>query len=77
MQTFATCRMLEQQVILLGVINLSILLKREIGRVSLLDGCVREFPLQHKKSVFQKLTNKAIFCGTSNLPKSDVTVVGK
>ena len=78
MQTFATCRMLEQAGHTVRVINLiNPSQKGNWKSVHYWMDCVREFQFWlFKKKYFSKLTNKAYSIKDINLPKSDVTVVG-
>lgn len=78
MQTFATCRMLEQAGHTVRVINLiNPSQKGNWKSIHYWMDCVREFQFWlFKKKYFSKLTNKAYSIKDINLPKSDVTVVG-
>ena len=78
MQTFATCRMLEQAGHTVRVINLiNPSQKGNWKSIHYWMDCVREFQFWlFKKMYFSKLTNKAYSIKDINLPKSDVTVVG-
>lgn len=78
MQTFATCRMLEQAGHTVRVINLiNPSQKGNWKSIHYWMDCIREFQFWFfKKKYFSKLTNKAYSIEEINLPKSDVTVVG-
>lgn len=78
MQTYATCRLLEQQGHTVCVINLiSPIQKGNWKRFSYWKDCVREFQFWlFKKRYFSKLTNKAYSITDINLPSADITIVG-
>ena len=78
MQTYATCRLLEQNGHTVRVINL--INPNQQGqwkRLSFWKNCIREFQFWlFKKRYFSKLTNKAYSIDHIDLPDSDVTIVG-
>lgn len=78
MQTYATCRLLEQHGHKVRVINL--IDPRQKGnwkRLSFWKSCIREFQFWlFKKKYFSKLTNKSYFIDNINLPDADITIVG-
>lgn len=78
MQTYATCKLLEQQGHTVRVINLiSPIQKGNWKRLSYWKECIREFQFWwFKKKYFSKLTNKAYSIEGINLPNADITIVG-
>ena len=78
MQTYATCRLLEQEGHTVCVINL--ITPRQKGNWKTLrfwKDCISEFQFWHfKKKYFSKLTNKAYSIDKINLPDADLTIVG-
>lgn len=78
MQTYATCRLLEEAGHTVRVINLIHPSKKgEWYQISFWKDCIREFQFWcFKKKFFSKMTNKAYNINDINLPKADVTVVG-
>lgn len=78
MQTFATCKMLEQAGHTVNVINLINPAQKGCWkRIQFWKDCVREFQFWlFKKKYFSKLTNKAYSMNDIIMPNADVTVVG-
>ena len=78
MQTYATCRLLEQEGHSVRVINLiNPNQKGNWKTLAFWKNCIREFQFWlFKKKYFSKLTNKGYYIGDINLPVSDITVVG-
>ena len=78
MQTYATCRLLEQHGHTVRVINLiNPKQKGNWKRLSFWKGCIREFQFWlFKKKYFSKLTNKSYSIDDINLPDADITIVG-
>lgn len=78
MQTYATCRLLEQHGHTVRVINL--IDPRQKGAWKTLNfwkDCIREFQFWlFKKTYFSKLTTKAYSIEDINLPEADITIVG-
>lgn len=78
MQTFATCRLLEQEGHSVRVINLINPERKGCWKnFGYWSDCVREFQFwAFKKKYFSKLTNKAYSIKDVNLPVADYTIVG-
>jgi len=78
MQTYATCKLLEQQGHTVRVINIiNPTQKGNWKRLRYWKDCIREFQFWlFKKRYFSKLTNKAYSIEGVNLPAADITVVG-
>ena len=78
MQTYATCRLLEECGHTVTVINL--ISPKQKGNWKSLrywKDCIREFQFWvFKKKYFSKLTNKGYCIGDIRLPGADITVVG-
>ena len=78
MQTYATCRLLEQHGHTVRVINLiNPKQKDNWKRLSFWRGCIREFQFWlFKKKYFSKLTNKSYSIDDIVLPEADITILG-
>ena len=78
MQTYATCKLLEQHGHTVRVINIiNPAQKGNWKRLRYWKDCIREFQFWlFKKRYFSKLTNKAYSIEEVNLPVADITVVG-
>ena len=78
MQTYATCKMLEQAGHTVHVINLiNPEQKNNWKNIHYWKDCVRELQFYlFKKKYFSRLTNKAYSMNDIVLPKADITIVG-
>lgn len=78
MQTYATCKMLEQAGHTVHVINLiNPAQKQNWKNISYWKDCVRELQFWlFKKKYFSELTNKAYTINDIVLPEADITIVG-
>lgn len=78
MQTYATCKLLEQSGHSVYVINLiNPNQKGNWRKFQYWKDCIREFQFWlFKKKYFSKLTNKAYCIDDINLPFADITIVG-